>query len=103
VDVEGFETDVLMGGGNILKHSDLKSIIIELNSSGKRYGYDDNDIHKTLSNLGFKPCSYNPEERLITVMDKFNPDGNTIYVRDYDFVRRRLASAPKVKILNSEI
>jgi hypothetical protein len=86
-----------------LKKNELKSIIIELNGSGKRYGYDDSDIHKTLSSLDFKPCSYNPSKRLLTVMDKFNADGNTIYVRDFDFVQRRLTSAPKLKILNSEI
>jgi FkbM family methyltransferase len=103
IDVEGFETEVLNGGGKILKNNELKAIIIELNGSGKRYGYDDNDIHETLSSLGFKPCSYNPKERLLTGIDTFDTGGNTIYVRDLDFVQDRLASAPKVRILNSEI
>jgi FkbM family methyltransferase len=105
IDVEGFETEVLNGGGGgkILKYNELRAIIIELNGSGKRYGYNDNDIHITLSDLGFKPCSYNPKERLLTVMDTFNAGGNTIYVRDFDFVQNRLKSAPKVKILDSEV
>ncbi|MDR2407241.1 MAG: FkbM family methyltransferase [Bacteroidales bacterium] len=104
IDVEGFETEVLGGGGGkTLKNSKLKAIIIELNGSGKRYGYDDNNIHKTLSDLDFKPCSYNPQKRSLTVMDKFNAEGNTIYVRDFDFVQCRLTSAPKIRILNTEI
>jgi FkbM family methyltransferase len=105
IDVEGFETEILAGGGGgkPLKHNELKAIIIELNGSGKRYGYDDNDIHRTLSKLGFTPCSYNPKERLLTIMDKFNVGGNTIYVRDFDFVQHRLQSASKIKILDSEI
>jgi hypothetical protein len=93
----------LRGGGKTLNNNKLKAIIIELNGSGKRYGYDDNNIHKTLSNSGFKPCSYNPQKRSLTVTDKFNAGGNTIYVRDFDFVQRRLMSAPKIRILNSEI
>jgi FkbM family methyltransferase len=103
IDVEGFETEVLMAGSEILNNSELKAIIIELNGSGKRYGYDDNNIHNILSNLDFKPCSYNPKGRLLTLMDNFDEEGNTIYVRDFDFVQHRLTSAPKIRILDSEI
>jgi hypothetical protein len=33
---------------------------------------------KTLSDLDFKPCFYNPKERSLIVMDKFNTGENTI-------------------------
>ncbi|MDR1895711.1 MAG: FkbM family methyltransferase, partial [Prevotellaceae bacterium] len=93
IDVEGFETEVLAGGGKTLKQSELKAIIIELNGSGKRYGYDEQHIHETFLDLGFKPYLYNPKERLLTGIDKFGTSGNTIYVRDLDFVQDRLKSA----------
>jgi FkbM family methyltransferase len=103
IDVEGFETEVLMGGGKILKQSELKAIIIELNGSGKRYGYDEQHIHETLLDLGFKPYLYNPKERLLTGIDKFGTGGNTIYIRDIHFVQNRVKSAPKIKILDHNI
>jgi FkbM family methyltransferase len=101
IDVEGFETEVLMGGGKILKQNELKAIIIELNGSGVRYGHDEQTIHEKLLNYGFNPFIYNPEERTLTSVNKFGTH-NTIYIRDVDFVQNRLLSAPKVKILDSE-
>jgi FkbM family methyltransferase len=101
IDVEGFETEVLMGGVKTLKHKELKAIIIELNGSGKRYGYAEKDIHKTLLNLDFKPFLYNPKERSLTALDTFGT-ANTIYVRDVDFVQNRLKTAPKIRILNKD-
>lgn len=44
--VEGFETEVLLGAKQTLENDTLKAIIIELNDSGDRYGYDDNLIHE---------------------------------------------------------
>jgi hypothetical protein len=76
--VEGFETEVLMESDKILIDSDLKAIIIELNGSGIRYGHDDVQIHGTLLNLDFRSFHYDPKERLLTPMNKFNTDGNTI-------------------------
>ena len=41
IDVEGYETKVLAGAMKILADQYLKGIIIELNSSGDRYGFDE--------------------------------------------------------------
>ena len=102
IDVEGFETEVLSGSNKILKNRDLKAIIIELNGSGKRYGYDEQNINKMLIELGFSPFIYNPKERLLTSIGTFGIH-NTIYIRDIDFVRNRIESANKIKILDSNI
>jgi len=48
IDVEGYETEVLKGMEETLNRVDLKAIIIELNGSGGRYGFDEQNIH-TLS------------------------------------------------------
>ena len=63
IDVEGFESEVLRGGKISLSKSALKAIIIELNGSGNRYGYDEKNIHHELIELGFKPYHYMPFKR----------------------------------------
>jgi hypothetical protein len=100
--VEGFETEMLVGANKTLTDDSLKAIIIELNGSGKRYGYDEQKIHKNLLALGFNPFIYNPQKRILTEVNTFGTH-NTIYVRNVDFVRERLKIVNKIKILNSEI
>ncbi|NQU33613.1 MAG: FkbM family methyltransferase [Bacteroidetes bacterium] len=104
IDVEGFETEVLNGAEKILNNKDLKAIIIELNGSGNRYGYDENKIHVKLLALQFKPYYYNPKTRVLTEVSGYvNSDGNALYIRDKKFVIDRVTSSRKIKILNSEI
>ena len=42
-----------------------------------------------------------PKKRTLTHLDAFAIQ-NTIYIRDLDFVRQRLTTAPKIKILYEE-
>lgn len=102
IDVEGFETEVLNGATNMLLSDKLKAIIIELNGSGLRYGYDEKYIHNLLLENKFRPYNYNPKERILSEVDHFGSH-NTIYVRDVDFVVERLKSAPQFKILGTII
>lgn len=99
IDVEGFETEVLNGGYETLKNKDLKAIIIELNGSGIRYGYDEGKIHKKLLEVGFHSYSYTPKSRKLT-SKKQHGHLNTIYIRDLDFVYGRIDSAKKIKVFN---
>ena len=102
IDTEGYETEVLTGAHKILINKNLKAIIIELNGSGNRYGYDEQKLHKMLLELDFNPFLYNPEQRLLTSIDSFGTH-NTLYIRDVDFVQNRLNLAGKIKILDNEI
>jgi FkbM family methyltransferase len=102
IDVEGFETEVLNGADTLLEDTILKAIIIELNGSGDRYGYDENQIHEKLLANGFKPYTYDPFERNIDELQKFGAF-NTIYLRDLEFIKGRLKNAPTFKIFNQEI
>lgn len=101
IDVEGFETEVLAGGKKTLVNSNLKAIIIELNGSGKRYGYDEQNIHNMLLEFGFNSFLYNPKKRSLTKVNSFGTH-NTIYIRDVDFCTNRVKSAEKLKILGRE-
>ncbi len=102
IDVEGFETNVLNGASSTLNKDQLKAIIIELNGSGLKYGYDEPRLHEKLLAGGYHPYQYNPFERQLTAINKFGTH-NTIYIKDPDFVQERIKKADKLKILNTWI
>jgi FkbM family methyltransferase len=102
IDVEGFETEVLNGMGDALLNPYLKGIIIELNGSGNRYGFKEDEIHKKLISHNFKSFNYSPFKRKLVKTDSFG-SGNTIYIKDTDFVYERVSSAKKFKIADQEI
>jgi FkbM family methyltransferase len=99
IDVEGFETEVLKGANLTLSNNNLKAIIIELNGSGDRYGFNEEHIHDNFIINGFKPYLYNPLNRELTEIKTFGSH-NTIYIRDIEFVQERISSSPKVKVLD---
>ena len=99
IDVEGFETEVLNGMSQSLKSENLNAIIIELNGSGSRYGFDEKLIHQKLLENKFLPYQYNPFERKLLVLENFGPH-NTIYIKDANFVRNRLESAEKINVFS---
>jgi FkbM family methyltransferase len=101
IDVEGFESEVLNGAVQTLANENLKAIIIELNGSGSRYGYDEVQIHKKLIELGFKAFNYNPRSRQLKEKVTFGIH-NTIYLRDIEFIEDRIKTARKIKIGNRQ-
>ncbi len=102
IDVEGFETEVLKGMPQTLKSPSLKAIIIELNGSGDRYGFDENQIHTLLVANDFNTYIYDPFARTLTVTEK--PGGfNTIYCRDIDFINDRLKNGTGIEIMGELI
>jgi len=102
IDVEGFETNVLKGASQTLSRKNLKAIIIELNGSGAKYGYDERLLHEKLLENNYHPYQYNPFERELTAIDTFGTH-NTIYIKDPAFVRERVKEADKLKILDNWI
>ncbi|MET4083607.1 FkbM family methyltransferase [Pedobacter sp. UYP30] len=102
IDVEGFETEVLNGAHEILKDLNLKAIIIELNGSSGRYGYDETLIHDKLIELSFIPYHYDPFKRSLTALDTFGIF-NTIYIRDLEYVENRVKNAEPFEVFNQKI
>ncbi|MDB5136542.1 MAG: FkbM family methyltransferase [Mucilaginibacter sp.] len=102
IDVEGYETEVMKGMANTLNLSVLKAIIIELNGSGERYGYDEIEIHRLLLDKKFIPYTYDPFSRNLTEIASFG-NNNTIYCRDVDFINSRLKQAAAIHIMGEEI
>lgn len=101
IDVEGFECPVLKGGVNLFSNPDCKAVIIELNGSGKRYGFSDDDVHDFLVSNAFQPAHYDPFKRQLKVLPGYKKEKfNTIYVKDYEAVQLKLEQSPKIKVLN---
>lgn len=98
IDVEGFEKEVIAGAKGLLERNELKALIIELNGSGKRYGYNDDDIHQELLNRKYKSYSYNPYTRILTELQMFG-NTNTIYIKDLAFVNSRIQKAAQLQML----
>jgi FkbM family methyltransferase len=102
LDVEGYEAAVLAGAAAILADPTLKALIVELNGSGSRYGFDDQQTHRSLLQCGFAAYNYDPTARLLAAQEGISGQ-NTIYVRDSAWVRYRLTTAASFKVLNREI
>lgn len=102
IDVEGFEQEVIKGAVNLLSSNNLKAIIIELNGSGMRYGFSDENIHKELISFGFTPYQYDPFSRLIKLIKKPGTL-NTIYLRNEEWIMKRISSGKKFNILGQTI
>ena len=99
IDVEGYETEVLKGMKKTLEQPLLKAIIIELNGSGERYGFDERMIHDLLISKSFRPFSYDPFNRSLIELITFGKH-NTIYCRDMPFIMERLGAAKAINIMN---
>ncbi len=101
LDVEGYEYFALIGAKNILKATELKVVILELNQSGNKYGIEDDTTYQLLLDHGFKPFEYNYKNRKLSSVDSYNKDKfNTLFIRDLSFVQTRVSESPKIKICN---
>lgn len=104
IDVEGYETPVIAGAKQILQRDSLKGVIMELNGSGTRYGWDEVDILKAMDGFGFTTYRYHPfERRLEKLHGKSAVSGNTLFIRDEAFVLERVNAAPSVTILGNQL
>lgn len=99
IDVEGFETPVLNGAQATLSNESLHSVIMELNGCGSRYGFNEDDILRMMSSHGFSTYSYEPFSRKLTSLGgKKCLSGNTLFVRNEEVVRDKIAKSPKVLV-----
>ena len=87
IDIEGYEYPTLVGGRKVLSSENVIAIIIEMNGSGKRYGYNNEMIDAELRELGFFAISYDPfNKKTIRLMTYNENNQNTIYIKDLEKV-----------------
>jgi FkbM family methyltransferase len=101
IDVEGHESAVLRGAEATLAHPALLAVIMETNGSGKRYGVSDDELVAMMRHHGFGPYAYDPFSRQLR--NAADADGNTVFVRDVPAVQKRVQSARRFRLVNSEI
>jgi FkbM family methyltransferase len=103
IDVEGFETRVIEGAERTLKKESLHSIIVELNGSGSRYGFDETKIFESLCEYGFLPYDYDPFTRSFELLTtKNHSSSNTLFIRNLKDRENRVRSSPKYSIHGTE-
>ncbi|MGR9013564.1 MAG: FkbM family methyltransferase [Gammaproteobacteria bacterium] len=104
VDVEGFETLVLQGAMHTLKNPQLEAVLMELNGSGKAYGFDEQAIHKNMIDMGFNQCSYNVLTRKLHIGTDMNwYTGNNLYVRNPKSAQDLLSSAKRYPVIGMQL
>jgi FkbM family methyltransferase len=104
IDVEGYETMVLRGASRVLHEPQLHSLLIELNGSGARYGFDESEILDVLDAAAFRPFRYDGLNRRLHALDApCNSTGNTLFVRDIDLVSRRIERAKRFRVLDKQL
>ena len=100
IDVEGYEMPLLTGARTLLA-SDLLAVIIEMNDSGREYGFSDSSVHELLRASGFSPFRYDPFDRRLTTRDGINRSSfNTLYLKDAALaqVRQRVEEAAPIAL-----
>ena len=98
IDVEGFETMVINGANETLRKASLKGIIIELNGLANQFNLNEMKIHETILNAGFTPFQYDAFSRSLVEISGIG-DQNTLYLKDVEFVKERIRTAPAFSVL----
>jgi FkbM family methyltransferase len=104
IDVEGFETLVVNGMPKTLENPSLHSVILELNDSGRKYGFEDEALIEKMTGYGFRMYIYEPFDRILNpIATKNTNSSNTLFLRNVEMIHTRLVNAPRIKIGSREV
>jgi FkbM family methyltransferase len=104
IDVEGYEPEVIAGAADTLAQDSLLAVIVELNGSCRRYGYDEAEVHRKMVDYGFAPFTYSPFDRELKPLHGKSVLGdNTLYIRHAESIRERLRTASGFHVNGYEI
>ena len=105
MDTEGYENFVIDGATKTLENDETNCLVIELYTGKSIYNTSAQDIHKKIVSFGFKPFRYNAHKKELTALEnKLNTeDQNTIYLKNPDDIRARIATAKKYTLFGKDI
>jgi FkbM family methyltransferase len=104
IDVEGYEMEVIRGSESTLSHPGLAAVVMELNGSGARYGYDEQHVVEHMTLHGYSTCAYSPLNRRLSVLrDDERGRENTLFVRNPEALQERCEAAPRFRVLGREL
>ncbi len=90
---------IVEGARDILSKQSLLAVVMELNGSEERYGYDESALHQSMLDFGFQPFSYCPFSRELVALDgKNSKTWNTLYLSDVQQVSERVRTGPKFHV-----
>ncbi len=101
IDVEGYEAEVLAGAAETARRPELVAIITENSDDSVKYGDGIQSISSFMSQHGFAAFTYDPWRRNITAKNKRSD--NTLYLRDIERVKRRVAEASPFRVFGRSI
>ena len=94
MDVEGYEFFAIQGGNRVFNDFACKALIVEINSLQSRYHVSSDEIMDLIKSFGFQPFEYRAFERELIALPGLNvSQGNTLFIRDLDFVSRRIKNS----------
>lgn len=94
IDIEGHEPQAMRGAEATLRDERLQSIIIETVTP---------EVEGALASAGFQLRYYDPFNRSLSETRNALPTNNCIFVRDHEFVAKRLETASSVDVLGRPI
>lgn len=103
IDVEGFESDVVMGAELTLQNPKVKVVLIELIGHGSKYGKDERAVESTLLRYGYREFTYDPIARQLTENNTFGQKANKVFIRDRDFVQSRCCQSRQYLIRSNNM
>jgi FkbM family methyltransferase len=104
IDVEGWETEVVAGGMAALSDPGTMAIVMELNGSGDRYGFDEAALHARILSLGYHTVAYDSVARTLSPQGGGPGSSDTLlYVRDASAAAERVRAAPRYAVHGTEL
>jgi len=98
IDVEGFEPAVIRGADGLIRQDELKAIIVEDEGLFEKYKFESGHVDKTLRASGFESYQYIYGSRMLKQAAP-RRGGNTIYLRDLNFIEKRTSAAEPFTVL----
>jgi FkbM family methyltransferase len=94
MDIEGYELPALRGATRLLSSPALRACIVEIWSRSDVHSRRDHPALSLMRNLGFKTAAYDGFSRVLQATEGLSAKGNTLFVRDWEWVEARVRTAP---------